>query len=242
MRGTLLPKRRGFTLIELLVVIAIIAILAAILFPVFATAREAARKTSCVSNLKQISTAAMMYRNDADEQMMPSYAGFYGNYPMPDGTSTGQGFLWHHMLHSYVKNFGIFNCPSNRYAGPPGPYTGQYAEAIGYGVNPGVSGASGISDAAVSRPSDLVTFADSRWFRVRANDGQIPINDTGGGCSAAPMNPVHNKMVNVAFYDGHVKSGRPETYFLAGGFTPDPANCGAGSFNGKREHWDPAAP
>src|ERR1051326_9363691 len=63
------PRREGFTLIELLVVIAIIAILAAILFPVFAQAREKARSTACTSNLKQIGTALMMYGQDYDEQM-----------------------------------------------------------------------------------------------------------------------------------------------------------------------------
>src|SRR5438034_11408057 len=66
-------KRRGFTLIELLVVIAIIAILAAILFPVFAQAREKARQTSCLSNLKQIGLASMMYRQHYDELFAPGY-------------------------------------------------------------------------------------------------------------------------------------------------------------------------
>ena len=77
---TMFVKRRGFTLIELLVVIAIIAILAAILFPVFAQAREKARQTACLSNLKQVGTGLQMYSQDYDE----AYSGFYKNSPSPD--------------------------------------------------------------------------------------------------------------------------------------------------------------
>ncbi|MCC2672854.1 MAG: prepilin-type N-terminal cleavage/methylation domain, partial [Armatimonadetes bacterium] len=113
-------SRRGFTLIELLVVIAIIAILASILFPVFAKAREAARATQCRSNIKQIATALMMYRQDYDELMprlsyiLPTPAPGAGPYVMPDN-STGPSVLWLHSLNTYVKNYGLFNCPSNRY-------------------------------------------------------------------------------------------------------------------------------
>lgn len=96
-------KRRGFTLIELLVVIAIIAILAAILFPVFARAREAARKTACLSNTKQIGTALMMYGQDYDEIICPSW----------NGTCPGLGcFGWADLLYPYIKNEKVFDCPS----------------------------------------------------------------------------------------------------------------------------------
>src|SRR5690348_3717227 len=93
--------RRGFTLIELLVVIAIIAILAAILFPVFAQAREKARQTGCLSNLRQIGTAAQMYAQDDDERL--------------PGTELGEGdgeYHWLEMLAPYTKNRGLFTCPS----------------------------------------------------------------------------------------------------------------------------------
>src|SRR5881628_1139205 len=99
----------GFTLIELLVVIAIIAILAAILFPVFAKAREAARATSCKSNLKQIVTASMMYSQDYDELLVSSY----WNYVTPYGGTT----YWMGLILPYTKNVGIYKCPSTA------PYT-----------------------------------------------------------------------------------------------------------------------
>jgi prepilin-type N-terminal cleavage/methylation domain-containing protein len=94
---------RGFTLIELLVVIAIIAILAAILFPVFAKAREQARKTSCLSNLKQIGMATMAYTQDYDETLPMASL---GACPGPNA------FGWADMIYPYVRNAGVFNCPS----------------------------------------------------------------------------------------------------------------------------------
>src|SRR3954462_7859739 len=95
---------KGFTLIELLVVIAIIAILAAILFPVFAQAREAARKASCQSNLKQMGTAWMMYAGDYDETTCAN-------------TWNGGGFwenqIFAERLQPYIKNYGVIKCPSD---------------------------------------------------------------------------------------------------------------------------------
>jgi len=109
-------RRRGFTLIELLVVIAIIAILAAILFPVFAQAREAARKSACLQNLKQIGTAFIMYAQDYDETFPLPYSNsavpwtVQGPNPEPINNSA---FGWGDMIMPYVKNVGIFQCPSN---------------------------------------------------------------------------------------------------------------------------------
>lgn len=93
-----ISKRSGFTLIELLVVIAIIAILAAILFPVFARARENARRTSCQSNLKQIGLALAQYEQDYDEHT-----------PVVDENS---GYTWFQPLQPYIKNERVFRCPS----------------------------------------------------------------------------------------------------------------------------------
>jgi prepilin-type N-terminal cleavage/methylation domain-containing protein len=97
-------RKAAFTLIELLVVIAIIAILAAILFPVFAQAREKARQTSCLSNLKQVSLALMMYTQDYDEMVVQRTSlSYYQNW----------GVSWRSLIYPYVKNAGVFACPSN---------------------------------------------------------------------------------------------------------------------------------
>src|ERR1041384_6138055 len=94
-------KCRAFTLIELLVVIAIIAILAAIMFPVFALAREKARQTSCMSNLRQIGTAALLYSQDYDEFIVGTERG------------TDPEYFWGEMLEPYLKNRQILQCPSS---------------------------------------------------------------------------------------------------------------------------------
>ena len=95
-------SKNAFTLIELLVVIAIIAILAAILFPVFGRARENARRTSCQSNLKQMGLGIMQYTQDYDERMVPC-----------NQTNSGSSMPWMSMVQPYLKSKQIFRCPSN---------------------------------------------------------------------------------------------------------------------------------
>lgn len=107
-------KPGGFTLIELLVVIAIIAILAAILFPVFAQAREQARKISCVSNIKQISLSVLMYTQDYDETypLLEAYDPA-AKPPSPDfqfGSAS-----WQNMVQPYIKNYQLYICPDSVY-------------------------------------------------------------------------------------------------------------------------------
>src|SRR5947209_3179315 len=98
-------RRYGFTLIELLVVIAIIAILAAILFPVFAQAREKARTTSCLSNLKQIGLGANMYVQDYDETVMIDWINCPTNTPITPSTDCRRGWLsWPVLVQPYMKN------------------------------------------------------------------------------------------------------------------------------------------
>src|SRR5215213_2451721 len=104
--------RRGFTLIELLVVIAIIAILAAILFPVFAQAREKARQTSCLSNVRQISTAYSMYIQDYDEHFPPHVTERTADAGTPDTPEARAPFSYRTKLEPYSKNQQIFKCPS----------------------------------------------------------------------------------------------------------------------------------
>ncbi len=117
--------KQGFTLIELLVVIAIIAILAAILFPVFAKAREKARQTSCASSQKQLGTALRMYEQD--------YDGYFASaYSFPSGWNRNPHWLWAHFMQPYIKNHQVFACPSTTMSsaapapGPPNTNPFQY--------------------------------------------------------------------------------------------------------------------
>jgi len=119
-------NRQAFTLIELLVVIAIIAILAAILFPVFAQAREKARSASCLSNQKQLGLATLMYSQDYDELMPLTTSNINGQWltnfwhlvpPTWSSLQThpaviGSQFQWANTIQPYVKNYGILACPS----------------------------------------------------------------------------------------------------------------------------------
>lgn len=115
-----MPRRYGFTLIELLVVIAIIAILAAILFPVFAQAREKAREITCISNLKQMGLALRMYSQDYDERLIwasnwnsdcLSFAGFLPNYDTSNPAAIAASAP-EVLLNPYVKNAGLYLCPT----------------------------------------------------------------------------------------------------------------------------------
>src|SRR5437762_2986730 len=129
--------RNAFTLIELLVVIAIIAILAAILFPVFAQAREKARAASCLSNVKQMSLGIMMYAQDNDEFMPYGYA-----YTWP-----GQKYLeyWQDLIRPYVKSEAVYTCPSGghgkntylRVPGEPNPLIVDYIQNAAWGFEDG---------------------------------------------------------------------------------------------------------
>lgn len=105
---------RAFTLIELLVVIAIIAILAAILFPVFAQAKEAAKKTSCMSNTKQFNLASIMYSGDVDDTLVMGWNGTAPGVLRTDGSVYRNWFPWTAAIQPYLKNLGILLCPDNQ--------------------------------------------------------------------------------------------------------------------------------
>ena len=138
-RKSILVRTRGFTLIELLVVIAIIALLAAILFPVFAMAREKARAATCQSNLKQIGLGMLQYMQDFDDTYVCSYYGVQGNNENTDGVTN---YKWMDAVYPYIKNQQIFTCPSAYINGNSGavPYvynnSGSSGEAYGsYALN-----------------------------------------------------------------------------------------------------------
>jgi prepilin-type N-terminal cleavage/methylation domain-containing protein/prepilin-type processing-associated H-X9-DG protein len=212
---------RGFTLIELLVVIAIIAILAAILFPVFAQAREAARKASCASNLKQIVTAAGMYSQDYDERLVPTYTNTnYLPHPPPE---PGQWMGWSDLILPYTKNYQIYRCPSASGAQERHD-TSDDAWWCSYAINQRVGGdeATWNSDAlklsACSFPASTIYFLDYSPAcndNCRASDNQAagwpepwlypPSGQQISWGDAQGYAARHGGGANYAFIDGHVK-------------------------------------
>ncbi|HXG24020.1 MAG TPA: prepilin-type N-terminal cleavage/methylation domain-containing protein, partial [Chthonomonadales bacterium] len=141
----MLQIRKGFTLIELLVVIAIIAILAAILFPVFAQARDKARQASCLSNAKQLGLGALMYAQDYDEKFSLSagwhptlgwLTGYYLGIPpnwRPNSSPArinGYAGSWANVLQPYIKNWGIYVCPSSSPFRIGGSWAADYANPV----------------------------------------------------------------------------------------------------------------
>jgi len=216
-------RKSGFTLIELLVVIAIIAILAAILFPVFAQAREKARTSSCSSNVKQLGLAVLMYKQDYDEKFP-----FGGWRPNDLGTND-----WQNTIVPYIKNKGIFRCPSTtdldednskptEWLWNRNPVNYLYNNQLGRNHQP-------LGDSAVNEPASCWLLMDghSDWgcpnnqcvgvdWQGRPNTTWL-YEDTTFGADASLVTgwlswqgftwglPRHNGGGNVAFCDGHVK-------------------------------------
>ncbi len=191
--------KKGFTLIELLVVIAIIAILAAILFPVFARAREKARQASCQSNEKQILLAFQMYVQDYD-----------GSLPAQWIRPTSGLECWPDLVLPYIKNSQVFICPSNKTA-PRGTTT-----LTTYGGNCPHTQLGGSADTTFAidkfkTPAQTMLIGDS-WSIIGGGQSCPSVYCPAcypGGCPVAgdwAVGAVHNDSLNVGFVDGHVKS------------------------------------
>jgi len=214
------PRRNGrysgFTLIELLVVIAIIAILAAILFPVFARAREKARQTSCLSNVKQLGLAMLMYAQDYDETWPAAYyfgPGWAPEYAWDFVVDYGAGTSTVGLIGPYTKNGQLAVCPSLKNAqtfGRPQSGYGYNTSYIGKGQfenwSTGLE-APAASVGDVQAPSETVLLADSAcWAGGLAANNYLrspgdPYNWVGPN-----VHFRHNGAANVAYCDGHAKA------------------------------------
>ena len=211
-------NRRGFTLIELLVVIAIIAILAAILFPVFAKARESARRTVCISNVKQIGLAWMMYVQDYDELFPPSnsplnsqwgnsttYVGKYPCKPCRPHLKTDDSVTYDPTIYAmpYIKNQDIFKCPSD--VGIPlallnEPSQGNpvwKVEKTSYCLNTVMTRVGGL--AAIPVPAETYMGAEVLSFHIGVGEA------VNAWAQAKPGQSTYGPQRVAYFVDGHAK-------------------------------------
>lgn len=202
-------NRKAFTLIELLVVIAIIAILAAILFPVFARARENARRASCQSNLKQIGLGIMQYTQDYDEKL-PRSANLDSSPFESNPASSGTYHLWWHAIYPYVKSTQVYICPSTN-----DTWSGNYfpSPLAAYGMNYYIGG---LALASIPQVAITPMLADTTYYLTSpsnqcssGHNGVTTINPyctSATGFNADPPIARHLDTFNLLYADGHVKS------------------------------------
>jgi len=220
-------KKKAFTLIELLVVIAIISILASILFPVFARARENARRASCLSNLKQIGLGVMMYTQDYDEKY-PAAVQPNNQEPSADlgGWWYSNYWYWPQLLDPYTKSEQVFFCPSSP-KGTTSPFSAT--QTYNYGANLLImrNNVSSnvyppISLASIGSPASTYLLMDAGWNRIDIYEAYTSATGwayiPGSGAFGAPEKGAntstypsdfqtgrHFDGVNITFADGHVK-------------------------------------
>ncbi len=205
----MLTRTKGFTLIELLVVIAIIAILAAILFPVFARARERARQTSCLSNIRQITTGTLMYAQDYDDRLPRS--GYW------EETADPRWMLhWYDAIMPYLMNEQILNCPSSRSTNPRDWNYGFVVQITGYATHTfafehpdGTSipaTPAPVLMAEIDSPSERVFVSDAHHFNTMVTfwyRTDSPHDQVGGAWYW--VDGRHNGGANLGFVDGHAR-------------------------------------
>jgi len=199
-------RKTGFTLIELLVVIAIIAILAAILFPVFAKAREKARQTACLNNMKQIGTAVEMYKQDYDN----TYCGAY-IYRATWGDAS-QLYWFPLTLEPYTKNKQIGLCPSGYavegFANPATYDTGAGGVKFSYAYSDWVGWS---NDSAIGQPANTILIFEADSTRTGSKYGMMEVwawsqvDTTYSLGQATAMGYKHNEGFNAVMCDGHAK-------------------------------------
>jgi prepilin-type N-terminal cleavage/methylation domain-containing protein/prepilin-type processing-associated H-X9-DG protein len=225
-------KQNAFTLIELLVVIGIIAALAAVLFPVFSRVQENGRATTCLSNLKQIGTASLLYASDYDETFAMNRLTDETHVPKPCNNTLmdfsgleGSRNTWKRAILPYIKTHGIFLCPSNTYASKPGDESnvgGAAAEKlpISYAYNGSYFHEKAICKegewqfrprrlAEIHEPTTLILHLESRLEYSDLGNWAIswaPDNNTGKGGLQS-----HNGVCNFVFVDGHAAKLKLQT-------------------------------
>jgi prepilin-type N-terminal cleavage/methylation domain-containing protein/prepilin-type processing-associated H-X9-DG protein len=249
-RGFVLSRSRlrkgGFTLIELLVVIAIIAILAAILFPVFAQARAKARQISCLSNTKQMGTAVQMYMQDYDE-VLPGYRfngpniNPYAGNPLV-GSSSAKAIFINQILNPYIKNDQVWECMSapmpwvNLQPNDPGDPYSSYGGQNSYAVsNYTFAADTGLSYASISAPADTVGMVDATYYNALPygpKTGTGPCRLAGEGRYGQVPGPVDPTSSTYPWYWQVIGNS---TFNFSSSTVNGPANTTAIN-NGKARH------
>ncbi len=205
----------AFTLTEVLIVVAILAVIMALVLPVFARAREKSRQTTCLNNLKQLGQATLQYVQDYDEQMYPyEYNGpsgpgdritweYYSDYVSTHPNDYKRG-----LLYPYVKNENAFHCPDAAgFEGVSGGNSGSYGLNTYLSVHLNGTEATGIPLSSAEANAETILITDAASVSNGKLHGNDIIDSPGGG--ARDVHGLHNQFANVVWLDAHVKAMKP---------------------------------